>query len=163
MNMLSSKAGPNVQLCKDLGADEVFDYRSNDIPSLLSKNERLYDLVLDNVGTPFELYWQSPHFTMPGAKYVQIGSEVSLPFVYDLALRFLVPTRLGGGQRPFSFGLASTSFDDFAKLGQLMAERVKPVIDEMYAFEDVARAYKKLKTGRAKGKIVVRVQDSGKQ
>jgi NADPH:quinone reductase-like Zn-dependent oxidoreductase len=141
----------------------VFDYRTNDVPSLLSKSGKMYDFVLDNVGTPFELYWQSPHFTMPGAKYVQIGSEVSLPFVYDLAFRFLVPTWLGGGQRPFSFGLASTNYDDFTKLGKLVAEQVKPVIDEECTFQDVPRAYKKLKTGRAKGKIVVRVQSSEEQ
>jgi NADPH:quinone reductase-like Zn-dependent oxidoreductase len=164
MSLILHSAGANVQLCKDLGADEVFDYRTNDVPSLLSKSEKVYDFVLDNVGTPFDLYWKSPQFTTAGAKYVQIGSEVSLPFVYDLAFRFLVPTWLGGGQQPFSFGLASTNFDDFTKLGKLVAEgRVKPVMDEQFAFEDVPRAYEKLKTGRAKGKIVVRVQSNTKR
>ena len=99
---------------------------------------------------------RSPSFTKAGAKYVQIGSEVSLPFVYDIAFRFLVPTWLGGGQRPFAFGLASTNFEDFTKLGKLVGEgKVTPVINEVFPIKDAVKAYKTLKTGRAKGKIVV--------
>ena len=136
----------------------MIDYRENDVPTLLASGQKHYDMVLDNVGHPFELYWKSPSFTKPGAKYVQIGSQVSLPFIYDLAFRFLIPTWLGGGQRPFSFGLASTNYEDFTKLGKLVADgEVKPVMDEMFAFEDAPKAYEKLRTGRAKGKIVVRV------
>jgi NADPH:quinone reductase-like Zn-dependent oxidoreductase len=150
-------------LCKDLGADEVIDYHSSDVPSLLSKRSQHYDFILDNVGTP-SLYWQSPSFTKPGAKYVQIGSEVSLPFVYDIAFRFLVPTWLGGGQRPFAFGLASTNFNDFTELGKLVAERtVKPVVSEHFAFENAPKAYERLRTGRAKGKIVIIVASGKKQ
>lgn len=142
----------------------MIDYRENNILSVLSKSEKLYDMVLDNIGHNFELYWKSPNYTKPGAKYVQIGSQVSLSFIYDLAFRFLVPTWLGGGQRPFSFGLASTNFGDFTKLGQLVADlKVKPVIDDVFVFDDVPRAYEKLKTGHAKGKIVVRVASSEKQ
>jgi NADPH:quinone reductase-like Zn-dependent oxidoreductase len=117
-----------------------------------------YDLVLDNVGASPDLYWKSPGFTKPGAKYIQVGSEVSFSFIYDLGFRFLAPTWLGGGQTSFSFGLTSTSFEDLSKLGQLVAEkRVVPVIDELFSFEEVPQAYAKLKTGRARGKIVVKV------
>ncbi|KAF2826059.1 NAD(P)-binding protein [Ophiobolus disseminans] len=154
-------SGSNVQLCKSLGADEVIDYRANDVATVLAQTEKKYDMVLDNIGSNFEIYWRSPSFTLPGAKYVQIGAQPSLSFVYDLAFRFVVPTALGGGQRPFSFGMAATNFEDFTKLGELVAEaKVKPVIDEVFAFDDAPRAYKKLKTSRAKGKIVVRVANS---
>jgi NADPH:quinone reductase-like Zn-dependent oxidoreductase len=141
----------------------VIDYRSTDVPSHLSSNPQKFDFILDNFGTP-SLYWKSPSFTKPGAKYVQIGSEVSLPFVYDIAFRFMVPTWLGGGQRPFAFGLASTNFDDFMQLGRMVqAGKVKPVVDEVFAFEDAKQAYEKLKRGRTKGKIVVRIRGQEKQ
>jgi NADPH:quinone reductase-like Zn-dependent oxidoreductase len=118
-------------------------------------------MILDNVGSSFELYWKAPEFTKSGAKYVQIGAQASPSFAYDLAFRFLVPTWLGGGQRPFSFGFTSTNFDDFTKVAQLVESgQVKPVIDEVFAFDDVPKAYSKLKTGHAKGKIVVRVNNS---
>lgn len=153
-------SGANVQLCKDLGADTVIDYRTTNVAKVLSTSEKRYDFVLDNVGEPAELYWKSPHYTKDGTKYVQIGSQVSLSFVYDLAFRFLVPTWLGGGQRPFSFGLASTNYEDFTNLVRLVADQgVKPLIDEVLAFKDVPKAYGKLKLGRAKGKIVIQVQE----
>ncbi|KAG9190959.1 NADPH2:quinone reductase [Alternaria panax] len=152
-------SGSNTQLCKDLGADEVIDYRENDVPTLLANSSKHYDMVLDNVGHQFELYWKSPFFTKSGAKYVQIGSQVSLPFIYDLAFRFLIPTWLGGGQRPFSFGLASTNYEDFIKLSNFVADgKVRPVMDEVFTFDGVPKAYEKLRTGRAKGKIVVQVE-----
>jgi NADPH:quinone reductase-like Zn-dependent oxidoreductase len=114
--------------------------------------------VLDNIGTNLALYWKSPDYTKTDAKYVQIGSEANMSSMYDLAFRFLVPKSLGGGQRPFAFGMTSTNLEHFTKLGQLAVEgKLKPVIDEVFAFEDAPAAYRKLKTGRAKGKIVVRV------
>lgn len=150
-----------MDLCKELGADTVIDYRSSDVPTFLCANGKQFDFVLDNVGEPSELYWKSPSFTKHQAKYVQIGSQVSIPFVYDLAFRFLVPTWLGGGQRPFSFGLASTNYEDFTKLVQLVADRkVVPLIDETFGFADVPQAYEKLKKGRTKGKIVIHIRDS---
>ena len=137
----------------------MIDYRKNDVPSILANSSQQYDMILDNVGHPFELYWKSPLFTKSGAKYVQVGSQVSLPFIYDLAFRFLVPTWLGGGQRPFSFGFASTNFDDFAAVGRLMASgKISPLIENVYEFEDVPKAYAKLRTGRTKGKMVVRIK-----
>ncbi|KAF1921572.1 hypothetical protein BDU57DRAFT_489467 [Ampelomyces quisqualis] len=157
-------SGSNAQLCKDLGADEVIDYRESHVTSILSASEKKYDFVLDNVGRNFELYWKSPEFTRPGAKYVQIGSDANLSSAYDLACRFLVPKSLGGGQRPFSFGMAATNFEHFMEIGELLAQgKVKPVIDEVFAFEEAPKAYVKLKTGRAKGKIVVRVRGHNKE
>ncbi|KAJ4350973.1 hypothetical protein N0V95_004257 [Ascochyta clinopodiicola] len=143
---------------EDLGADQVIDYRTEDVPSVLGKSGTKFDMILDNIGSPASLYWDAPNFTKPGAKYVQIGSEVSLGFIYDLAFRFLVPTWLGGGQTPFSFGLTSTNYEDYEALVKLVGEgRVKPVVDEVFEFERVGEAYEKLRTGRARGKIVVRV------
>lgn len=67
-------------------------------------------MVLDNIGVPIDLYWKSHSFTKTGAKFVQVGSEVSLGFV-----------------------------------------------DEIFGFEEVPKVYTKLKTGHARGKVVVRI------
>lgn len=147
-----------MNLCKGLGADEAIDYRTQSVTSALEMNGKQFDFVLDNVGEPAALYWKAPSFTKKDAKYVQIGSQVSLGFIYDLAFRFIIPTWLGGGQRPFSFAFASTNFDDYRGLADLVAQgKVKPVIDEVFDLENAPDAYRKLRTGRAKGKIVVRV------
>lgn len=145
-------------MCRDLGADEVIDYRTQSVTEVLEKSGKKFDFVLDNVGEPAALYWKAPLFTKPGAKYVQIGSQVSLGFIYDLAFRFIVPTALGGGQRPFSFAFASTNFEDYQGLADLVVKgKIEPVLDEVFELENVPEAYKKLRTGRARGKIVVRV------
>lgn len=145
-------------MCKDLGVDGVIDYRAQSVTSALEKSGKQFDFVLDNVGELAALYWKAPSFTNTGAKYVQIGSQVSLRFIYDLAFRFVIPTWLGGGQRPFSFAFASTNFDDYQGLADLVVKgNVKPVIDEVFDLEHTPEAYKKLRTGRAKGKIIVRV------
>jgi NADPH:quinone reductase-like Zn-dependent oxidoreductase len=147
-------------LCKDIGADDVIDYRSTNVVEALSKNEKPFDFVLDNIGADSSIYWKAPTFTKPGAKYVQIGAAADLRSVFDLAYRFLVPAALGGGKRPFAFGMTKTNFEHFTTLGEWMAEgKLKPVIDEVFAFEDAPKAYRKLKTGRARGKIVVRVRE----
>ncbi|KAH6642350.1 NADPH:quinone reductase-like protein [Boeremia exigua] len=156
--VVTTCSGANVQLCKDLGADEVIDYRTQSVTATLVKSGKQFDFVLDNVGEPAELYWKAPCFTKSRTKYVQIGSQVSLGFIYDLAFRFAVPESLGGGQRPFSFAFASTNFKDYQSLADLVVGgKVKPVMDDVFQFEKVQEAYKKLRTGRAKGKIVVRV------
>ncbi|KAL5413895.1 hypothetical protein PMIN04_009255 [Paraphaeosphaeria minitans] len=156
--VVATCSGANMQLCKDLGADEVIDYRTQSVPDVLEKSGKKVDFVLDNVGEPAALYWQAPKFTKPGAKYVQIGSQVSLGFIYDLAFRFVVPTWLGGAQIPFSFAMASTNLKDYERLATLVVQgKVEPVIDEVFEMEDVPQGYKKLRTGRTRGKIVVRV------
>ncbi|KAJ8113649.1 hypothetical protein OPT61_g4257 [Boeremia exigua] len=137
--VVATCSGANVQLCKDLGADEIIDYRTQSITAILKESWKKFDFVLDNVGEPAELYWKAPSFTKPGSKFV-------------------VPTWLGGGQRPFSFAFASTNFEDYQGLADLLVEgKVKPAIDELFEFEKTPEAYAKLRTGRAKGKIVVRV------
>ncbi|KAL5114148.1 hypothetical protein ACEQ8H_007945 [Pleosporales sp. CAS-2024a] len=152
-------SGSNVPLCKDLGADEVIDYRSSDVLKTLAQSPQKYDFVLDNIGNDYNMYWKAPEFTRPGAKYVQIGSEVSFSVVYEVAFRLLLPSILGGGKRPFAFGMTTANPEHLTELGALLVQgKVRPVIDEIFAFEDAPDAYKKLKTGRAKGKIVVRVR-----
>lgn len=150
-----------MQLCKDLGADKVIDYRTESVTSVLERDEKKIDFVLDNVGEPAELYWKSPTFTKPGAKYVQIGSQMSLGFIYDLAFRFIMPTWLGGGERPISFAVATTNFQNYQGLVDLVVKgKVKSVIDEVFEMENAPRAYERLRTGRARGKIIVRIANA---
>ncbi|KAK1913227.1 hypothetical protein P3342_005163 [Pyrenophora teres f. teres] len=153
-------SGANAQLCRDLGADHVIDYRTESVVDVLAASGRKVNFVLDNVGATAELYWQAPRFTAPDAKYVQIGSQVSVAFLYDLAWRFLVPAWLGGGQRAFAFGKTVTNYEDFVALAKLVAAgRVRPVVQEVVGFEGVRGAYDMLRAGRCRGKIVVRVLD----
>ncbi|CAF9935133.1 hypothetical protein IMSHALPRED_010119 [Imshaugia aleurites] len=151
----------NVELCKSLGADEVIDYKSKDVVAELKKLQK-FDLVVDNVGTPSEMYWEAHDFTKEGTKYVQVGGGVSMGDIYRLLSRMMWPGFLGGGKRSFIFLGLANNYDHFKEIGEWMAQgKVKALIDEVYGMEDKGpiKAFERLRTGRAKGKIVVRVAE----
>ena len=151
----------NVDLCKSLGADQVVDYKSKDVVAELKKMQK-FDLVVDNVGAPSELYWQAHNFTNAGTKYIQVGAGVSLGEFYSLFTRMLWPGFLGGGKRSFAFTTVSHNLDHYKEIAQWMAEgKVKALIDDVYGMEDKGpvRAFERLKTGRVKGKVVVRIAE----
>lgn len=48
---------------------------------------------------------------------------------------------------------------ELSELGQLVEEkRLEPVIDRMFPFNEIDQAFACLEAGRAKGKVVVRIQ-----
>ncbi|KAH7127176.1 hypothetical protein B0J11DRAFT_527389 [Dendryphion nanum] len=149
----------NIGLCKSLGADEVLDYKSRDIVEQLTEKGQVFDLIVDNIGTPANLYSSSHLILKPTGKFMQIGAPLGLASGISLMSRFIRPGFLGGGKRPFHLVLAKVHGEDFAQLATWFKDgKVKPVIDSVFEFDEVPKAFEKLKTGRAKGKIVVRVK-----
>lgn len=71
-------SGPNVDLCKSLGADEIIDYRTQNAVQSLIRSGTQYDLVFDTVGADFGLYWHAHHYLKPAKSYVCIGATPSL-------------------------------------------------------------------------------------
>ena len=56
--------------------------------------------------------------------------------------------------------LASVSAEDLEEIAGLMAEgKVETAIDREYALEDIAEAIRHSESGRARGKIIIRVSD----
>jgi NADPH:quinone reductase-like Zn-dependent oxidoreductase len=155
-------SGRNVELCKKYGADEVIDYTRGDIIEALKTKaaDKKFDLVADNVGHQANLYWNAHHYTVPGAKYVQVGGDISMSAVYDMMSKALWPGFLGGGKRPWQFLGVSSKRNEIEELAGWMKEsKVKVVIDEVFKFEDAPKAFEKLKKGRTVGKILVEVSD----
>lgn len=154
----------NVKLCESLGADEVIDYKTTNIVEALAAKGQIFQLAVDNVGAPADLYKQSASFLTPTGKFVQVGATPSLGSFAQITSNFLVPGFLGGGKRSYQLMMAKPSSDDLKQIGTWMKEgKVKAIKDEVFDWEDAPRAFEKLKTGRAKGKLVVHVkQDSGK-
>ena len=153
----------NVELCRSLGADTVIDYKSKDVVTELSKMQP-FDLVVDNVGMPQNLYWAVPSFTKAGAAYVQVGALAVTPgFILGNLYKTYCPSWLGGGKRPWEFMHVVSKPDDYAKLGKWMQEKkIHAVVDEIFGMDDQGpvRAFAKLRTRRTKGKIIVKIADS---
>ncbi len=148
----------NVGLCRSLGADEVIDYTATDLSQQLSEGGPKYDLVVDNVGKPSDLYSSSHHFLHVKGKFVQVGVGASLGGAFALVSRMARPGFLGRGIRQYEFVGDRNDPEDFEQLAAWMAEgSVRAVIDQAFTFENAPKTYEKLRTGRAKGKIVASV------
>ncbi|KAH8696649.1 hypothetical protein BGW36DRAFT_360468 [Talaromyces proteolyticus] len=162
-HVTTSCSTPNVELCKTLGADTVIDYKKSDVIAELKKMQP-FDLVVDNVGLPADLYWSVPHFTNPDAHYVQVGAVAITPsFILGNLYKTYWPSWLGGGKRPWEFMNLVNKPEDYAKLGRLMQEgKVRPYVDEVFGMQDKGpvRAFAKLRTGRTRGKIIIKIADS---
>lgn len=152
---------PNVELCKSLGADEVIDYTMQNVVADLKRMGK-FDLVVDNVGMPLELYWQAHHFTKEETKYVQVGGSLGFGAIKELVSRIMWPTFLGGGKRKFQFLGVASNYDEFKEIGEWMQQgKLKTKIDEVFSMDEKGpiRGFERVKTGRAKGKVLVHVTE----
>ncbi|KAL1964742.1 hypothetical protein VTN77DRAFT_6609 [Rasamsonia byssochlamydoides] len=144
----------NIDLCKALGADEVIDYTATDVVQTLEAKGPVFSLVIDMIGTPDNLYKECHHFLLPGKPFVQVG----IATVGSAVDRLLRPRLLGGGQRPYQLVLFRNQQDQLRQLGEWIQQgKIKVVLDSTFEFDDAVKAYEKLRTQRARGKIVVHV------
>lgn len=153
-----SCSGSSEELVTELGAEHVLDYTKVDVIEGLKHAGPVFDLFVDNVGTPTNLYKESEHFLKPNGRYVQVAASVSLSSGAQMMDKMLRPTWMGGGKRAYSIVSVKTRQDDLAQLAKWQAEgKIKAVIDEIFEYEDAPKAIEKLKTGHVKGKLVIHV------
>ncbi|KAI6823810.1 NAD(P)-binding protein [Hortaea werneckii] len=151
-------SGANVELCKSLGADKVIDYRSEDVLSSLKRSGTQFDLVVDNVFPGPEMYWACPSFLKESGRYITIAGTPSVGSILDLLKVFLWPSFLGGGQRPFQFVMVQSSAEQYVQIGKWMEEgKVKAVIEQEFRLDEAGKAFERLKSGRTRGKLVIKV------
>lgn len=160
LHVTVSCSGANAELCKGLGADEVIDYKEQKVSEVLKAKGKVFKLVVDNVGfTPpgqEDLYTAANTFLVDDGQFIQVGGGASASQIKSVVSRSFFPGFLGGGKRKFKMVVTQQSHDSLARIGEWMKEgKIKGVIDEIFQYEDAPKAYGKLKSGRAKGKIVV--------
>ncbi len=141
-----ASSGRNAELVRGLGAEEVLDYTREDV---LAGGER-YDAVFDAVNV---LSFRGVRRVLrPDGVFVTVN-----PVLGKLSPRWLA--RLRGGRRMESV-LVRPSGDDLETLSRWISEgRVKPVIDRSYGLADAVEAHRYSEEGRARGKIVLVVDD----
>jgi len=156
----TSSSNANLELCKSLGADTVLDYTSAPIATQLKDLGTVFDLVVDNVGAPANLYRVSNTFLQPQGKFIQVGLGISFAGFRQF-IGNKITSLLAWGKREWIF--VDASADQHAAFEQLAAwmkeGRIRAAVDSTFEFGEVPKAYERLKTGRAKGRIVVHVQD----
>ena len=150
-------SGRNVELVRSLGADHVIDYTKEDF----TKRGQRYDLIIDNVGNRSVL--ECARVLNPQGKLVMIGGGGPEdqgfigPLINPLKMLFLKPFV----SQEVGSMLAQMTHQDLAILGDLIqAGKVTPVIDKTYPFSQLPEAMRYLETGRARGKVVVTVDEN---
>ncbi|CEO60465.1 hypothetical protein PMG11_05092 [Penicillium brasilianum] len=150
----------NMELCLRLGADEVFDYTAEkDLVGTLKTRGVVFDHILDHIGTPAEMYYQCHHFLKEGGVFVQVGASS----MTTQAGRLAWPAFLGGGRRRYVVLMYKPVQRHLVQLGEWLQEgTVKVPVDSVFEFDEVVKAFEKLRSGRTRGKIVVHVgKDKG--
>ena len=161
----TTTSAANVDLVKRLGADVVIDYRTQDFEQVLSD----YDLVLNSQDT--RTLAKSLNVLRPGGQVISISGPPDLPFAESLKLntflRFVI-RMLGRGVLKqakargvgYSFLFMKADGAQLAQLGKLIDEGIiRPVVDKVFPFAQTAEALAYVETGRAKGKVVIKVAD----
>ncbi|KAM0276630.1 hypothetical protein ACHAQH_006539 [Verticillium albo-atrum] len=148
-----------VKVCRELGADEVIDYKTQDLKSVLKSKGQVFDLVADFAyRQEASFYHASNDFIKKGGKYVMVPGQVNGGTFRTITKNTICPSMLGGGQAKFEAYFAKSNRAGFKQIAEWMANgTVKTVIDSVFEFNDMPKAIMKLKSGSATGKIIVTV------
>ncbi|EPE06510.1 zinc alcohol dehydrogenase [Ophiostoma piceae UAMH 11346] len=151
----------NADLVRKMGADDVIDYRSENVTEALILRATTtpglpFDLAIDTAGLDFDLYKAGDKFLAPHGSFVQVAFK-SFASSLSVGLR---PSFLGGGQRSAPAIMTQVTPETFTGLLELMAAgKLTVPIEEAIPFEEAPRAYTQLKTHRTRGKVVVTIPD----
>lgn len=160
-NIVATCSEASVDLCKSLGATECIDYRKTDVIDQLKEKGPIFDVAVDFIGTPTNLYKESHHFLKPEGQFIQIAATPNFAGITSLLSAQYQPRMLGGGKRKYAFLRSQNVKEDFELVGKWLQDgQMHAVIDSTYEWKDAIEAYRKLKSGRAKGKIIVNDVDA---
>jgi NADPH:quinone reductase-like Zn-dependent oxidoreductase len=105
-------------------------------------------------------YYGCEKYLKADGRFITVGVDGGVTFKGILAdaKKSVLPGFLGGGKRKYTFVRVDSNTKDFSEIGGLFDEgKVKVVIDQAFDFEDVPKAYAKLREGRTRGKEIVHV------
>lgn len=154
----------NIDLVKSLGADVVIDYRKEDFSKVL----RDYDVVLNSLGK--DTLQKSLGVLKPGGKLISISGPPDPDFAKDLGLGWMltqVMRLLSYGIRrkakrhrvSYSFLFMRANGDQLGEITSLIdAGIIRPVVDRILPFESTQEAMAYVETGRARGKVVIKMR-----
>lgn len=159
----TTASGSNVEWLRQLGADEVIDYRSQDFEAQLSG----YDLVIESVGgANLE---KSLRILRPGGRAIGIAGPPDPAFAREKGLNpgvRLAMRGLSAGIRRqarrlgvhYSFLFMRADGGQLAEISELVdAGVIHPVIGRVFPFAETPAALAAVEAGGLRGKVVVSV------
>jgi alcohol dehydrogenase len=160
----TTTSAANIELVKSLGADIVIDYKKDDFELTLKD----YDVVLNSQDA--KTLEKSLRILKPGGKLISISGPSDVDFAKEIGSSWFVKLilkilsrrvkkkakRLGVN---YSFHFMRAQGEQLRQITKIIDSGViKPVMDKVFPFEQTNDAMSYIETGRAKGKVVIKVK-----
>ena len=160
----TTASAANADLVKRLGADIVIDYRNQEFDKLLSG----YDVVLNSLDST--TLRKSLDVLKPGGKVISISGppdpdfarEQGLSWALRQVMRLLslgIRRRAAARGVHYSFLFMRANGNQLGQITALIDKGIiRPVVERIFPFDDTNEALALVETGRAKGKVVVKLR-----
>lgn len=160
----TTTSAANIDWVKSLGADVVIDYKKDDFENIL----RDYDVVLNSQDAA--TLDKSLRVLREGGKLISIsgppdpdfGQEIGSPWFVKFIMGLLsygVRRRARRRDITYSFLFMKASGRQLGEIATLIdSGAIRPVVDRVSPFDQTNEAMAYVETGRAKGKVVIRVK-----
>lgn len=160
----TTTSSANLGLVKSLGANVVIDYKKDDFEKVLQN----YDVVLHSQDAA--ALEKSLRVLKPGGTLISISGPpdptfakgIGAPWFVNLIVRLLssgVRKQATRRDLKYSFLFMRANGQQLREITRLIEARViRPVVDRVFPFGSTNEALAHVETGRAKGKVVVKIK-----
>jgi len=160
----TTTSADNFDLVKSLGADIVIDYKTQDFETILKD----YDLVLNSQDA--RTLEKSLKILKPGGKVISISGPPDTAFAKEIGLSWFMRTAVFFLSRKvkkqakklnvnYSFLFMQANGKQLSAISSLIETGIiRPVIDKVFPFEETNEAMSYVASGRAKGKVIVKLR-----
>lgn len=156
----------NFDLVKSLGANEVVNYRDQDVFALAKLQNDTFDLIFDTVGGGKSIWDGGSEVLSLAGHFVTITGDVQreldipelLTRGFQLVARNLFTIINLGVMGYHQYTQFGGNYITLNTLGILVRDgRLRPIVDRVFHFNitQVKQAFAYLATGRAQGKVVI--------
>lgn len=154
----------STELLKKLGADIVIDYKNSDFEKMLSN----YDVVLNSQDQ--KTLEKSLRILKSGGKLISISGPPTPIFAEEIKaswfvkivlslLSFSIRKKAKHKNVYYSFLFMRSDGEQLSEITKLIELGIiKPVVDKVFSFENTNEALSYVETGRAKGKVVIKIK-----
>nr|WP_304214894.1 NAD(P)-dependent alcohol dehydrogenase [Fredinandcohnia onubensis] len=138
----------NVDIARSLGADQVIDYKKED----MKNHDQTYDVILGvNGGQPMTTY---KRMLKENGVFVHVGGESSQMYQTMIQRSWI---SMSGKKKFFTF-LQRANQKDLVLMKELIEEgKVTPVIDRSYSLSEVPDAFRYFEEGHSQGKVIIEI------